>query len=75
MRILACIVASLLVAYLTLVWTVEHLDALANTACSTDFTLPDIACRIGGFAIILLLPPLAAVVTYALVRRALKRKT
>lgn len=73
MKNIVSIGIGLVVSYLTLVWAVEHLGAVSSVACSSEFTLPAIACRFGGFGITLLLVPVAGIVAFLVTRRALTK--
>ena len=61
------------VSYLTLVWAVGHLGAVSSVLCSSEFTLPAIACRFRGLGITLLLIPVTGVVAFLLTRRVLTK--
>lgn len=70
MKTFVAIIAGLLSAYLALAWTVGHLDAVSSTACSAEFTLPAIVCRIGAFGFTLLFTPLAGIAGFFAARSA-----
>jgi len=72
-KTLASIVLGLLASYFTLLWVVGHLDTLSQAMCSTDFTLPALACRFGGLGITLLLIPLAGAATFLVARGILAK--
>ena len=71
MKTLAAIALGLLASYLALVWVVGNLDAVSGAACSAEFTLPGIACRVGGLGLKLLLVPVAGIAVFLVVRRML----
>jgi len=73
MKTLVSIVVGILAAYLTLVWAIGHLDAVSNTTCNQEFTLPAIACGFIGLGITILLIPLAGIAGFLGSRWALAK--
>ena len=73
MKTSVSIAIGLLASYLTLLWAVGHLDTVSGALCSTDFTLPAMACRFGGLGLTLLLVPLSGLVAFLAVRIALAK--
>lgn len=73
MRTVACIAAGLLASYAALVLALNNLGTVSGAACSSEFTLPAIACRIGGLGITLLLVPLSGALVFLATRKVLKR--
>jgi FtsH-binding integral membrane protein len=69
---LACIFVGLLASWLTLGLVADGLGSVAAAACSSEFTLPAISCRIASLGATLLLVPLAGVLAYGAARRLLK---
>ena len=61
MKLLASLLAAAVAAYAALVVAVTHLHALSGLMCSSDFSLPGLACRFAGLAVTVLLVPVAGV--------------
>lgn len=69
MKNAASLAIALLVAYLALIFAVENLGAGSSVACSAEFTLTGIACRVGAAGITLLLVPVSGVLAFFLARK------
>lgn len=74
MKLSASILIGLLASYLALMFAAGHLEALSSAACSQDFTLPGIACRIGGGLVTLLLAPATGLLAFLAAYRALGKR-
>lgn len=73
MKILISLVAGLAATYAALVLAVGNLDALSSSACSPEFTLPDIACRFASLGVMLVAIPFCGVVVTILTWIALRK--
>ena len=62
MKFLASLTTALVVAYLALVLALNHYDTLSAAACTTEFTLPGIACRFASFGVTLALVPVCGLI-------------
>lgn len=64
MKRLASILTGFIACYIALILASENLGAISTAACSPDFTLPGIACRVGGGLFTLLLVPLSGIIAF-----------
>ena len=62
MKILISLAAALIATYLALAFALGHYDTLSTAACTTEFTLPGIACRFAGFGVTLALVPVCGLI-------------
>ena len=62
MKVLVSLAAALVATYIALAIALAHYDTLSAAACTTEFTLPGIACRFAGFGITLALVPVSGLI-------------